>query len=107
MNMNKSQQRAVDYFKGFMDRQLCKVPAYGDVVDTFDVKPTTYGDVWISATTDMQALGEGNLLRALDRQYWLVLIGKRGGMTVKMCPKSFYQFNGKKNAFGMSFDAGR
>lgn len=102
--MNASQQRAVDYFKGFMQRQLNTNPDYGDVVDKWEVTATDYGTLWILATTDMTKLGEGNLLRFLDRQHWFVSVGKRGGLVVKSAPKSFKQFNGKGKAFGMTFD---
>lgn len=102
--MNKSQQRAVDYFKSFMQRQLNPYPAYGDTVDRFEVKATDYGTLWITATTDMTKLGEGNLLRALNRQHWFVSVGKKGALVVKQAPKSFDQFVGKGKAFNMTFD---
>lgn len=101
--MTKSQERAIAYFRGFMERQLNTNPAYGDTIDTWKVEPTSYGTFWITATTDMTKLGEGNLLRALDRQHWFVSVGRRGALEVKSAPKSFKQFNGKR-AFSMNWD---
>ena len=48
-------------------------------------------------------MGEpGTLLHALSNEYWLVFVGPRGKLTVKMAPKSCDQFNGRR-AFGMLF----
>lgn len=101
--MNKSQEQAIKSFRFFMERQLNKNPEYGDEIVAFEVKPTDYGTGWIKAETCMTKLSEGNLLRALERQYWFVSVGKRGALDVKMAPASFHQFNGKR-AFNMHFD---
>lgn len=105
--MTPAQTRAVAYFKGFMERQLNTNPDYGDTLIEFTVSPTDYGTFWITARTDMTKLGEGNLLRALDRQHWLVGVGRKGSLCVKMAPKCFKQFNAcRRKAFGMHFDIG-
>jgi hypothetical protein len=101
--MTPNQKRAVENFKTFMERQLNSNPDYRDTLVEFSVTPTDYGTLWITAKTDMLGLDEGNLLRALDAQWWFVHVGKRGALTVKMAPKSFKQFNGRK-AFNMNFD---
>jgi hypothetical protein len=99
---NAAQARAIEAFKAFMQTQTSKVPAYGDTV-TFEIQTTAFGQTWVTAKTDMVGLGEGNLLRAVAAQYWLARIGKRGAVTIKMAPKSFDQFQGKR-AFGYLFD---
>jgi hypothetical protein len=103
--MNKSQQQAIDFFRSFLERELDKNEERGDTIVQFDVEATEYGSIWITARTDMLKLGEGNLLRALSGQYWLVLVGKRGALDAKMFPKCFDQFRGKGKAFGMTFSA--
>jgi len=100
--MNTNQERAVQRFRAFMTGQLNANPDYGDQLVEFSVEPTDYGTLWITAKTDMTKLGENNLLRALDRQYWLVSVGRRGAINVKMAPKSFDQFSGRR-AFCMNF----
>jgi len=102
---NAAQARAIEGFKAFMERQISRVPAYGDTV-SFEIQTTAFGQTWVTAKTDMKGLGEGNLLRAVSGQYWLALIGKRGAVTIRMAPKSFDQFNGKR-AFGYSFATSR
>lgn len=102
--MTKSQERAVAYFRRFMQDQLCKTAEYGDELVTFEVTPTDYGTFWILAKTDMTKLGENNVLRFVSAQHWFVSVGKRGALEVKSAPKSFKQFNGKGRAFGMTFD---
>lgn len=109
--MHKSQQRAVEFFKAFMGRQLNTNPEYGDTLVEFKVEETSYGTAWITARTEMTKLDPGDLLRALGAQHWFVSVGKHGALTVKMCPKSFHQFNitrgARRKAFGMIFDTGR
>lgn len=102
VKLTASQQRAVAQFRAFMRRQLDPNPERGDIVDKFELTATDYGAVWVCATTDMVKLGEGNLLRALDRQHWFVQIGKGGAINVYSCPKSMRQFKGRR-AFNMNF----
>ena len=99
--MNASQTRAIESFRRFMQTQLDVVPDRQDTLD-LEVQPTSYGVVRVKATTTMLGLPEGNLLRAVSREYWLVAVGKRGGLEVKMAPNSYKQFKGKR-AFGMTF----
>jgi hypothetical protein len=99
--MNASQTRAVESFRRFMQTQLDIVPDRQDTLD-LEVQPTTYGIIWIKATTTMLGLPEGNLLRFVAHQHWFVKVGKRGALDVKMAPKSFEQFKGKR-AFGLTF----
>lgn len=109
--MRPSQQRAVNQFRNFMERQLNPNPEYGDTLVEFEVKPTDYGTFWITARTDMTKLSPNSMLRCLDAQHWFVSVGRHGSLTVKMCPKSFHQFNitrgSRRNAFGMTFDTTR
>ena len=100
-SISNAQARAIESFKRFMQTQVSAVPAYGDTV-TYEVQTTEYGQTWVTARTDMTGLGEGNLLRAISSQYWLVRVGERGGLTVHMAPKSYLQFKGRR-AFGMTF----
>jgi hypothetical protein len=102
--MTKSQERAIAYFRRFMEGQLNKTEAYGDTLVTFEVTATSYGTFWILAKTDMVKLGENNVLRFVEAQHWFVHVGKRGALEVKSAPKSFKQFNGKGRAFNMTFD---
>ena len=41
-------------------------------------------------------LPETNLLRAIAHEYFTFFIGKRGRIDVRIAPKSFQQFRGKK-----------
>jgi hypothetical protein len=100
--MNASQARAARLFTNHVQRNVDPHPERGDAA-FFSVETTSYGTLWIKGETEMTGLGEGNLLRAVSREYWLVSIGKRGGLTVKMAPKPYQQFSGKR-AFGMTFD---
>lgn len=103
--MNPSQKQAVAYFRSFLERELDQNPEYGDTIAKFEVEATDYGTLWITATTDMVKLGETNALRVLSRQYWLVSVGKRGALVVRMAPKCFDQFVGRgRKAFGMTFE---
>ena len=100
--MSPSQARAARLFTNHVQRNLDTHPERGDAA-FFATETTTYGTLWITGRTEMTGLGEGNLLRAVSAEYWLVAVGKRGGLTVRMAPRSYKQFNGKR-AFGMAFD---
>jgi hypothetical protein len=99
--MNTSQQRALEAFQAFMRDQVSKNPEYKDTVSV-EVKTTDYGTTWVTARTDMVGLPEGNMLRFVASQYWLVKVGKRGGLEVRMAPRCYDQFIGRR-AFGMLF----
>lgn len=100
--MNASQARAARLFTNHVQHNVDPHPERGDAA-FFEVTVTSYGTLWITGRTEMTGLGEGNLLRAVSAEYWLVEVGKRGGLTVRMAPKSYQQFSGKR-AFGMTFD---
>jgi hypothetical protein len=42
------------------------------------------------------------MLRYVAAQYWFVKVGKRGGLEVRMAPRCYDQFIGRR-AFGMRF----
>jgi hypothetical protein len=63
-------------------------PEWGVEITEWTVEPTGYGAVTVRAQIEYTGLGDGNLLRALSREWWLVHVGKRGGRTVLMCPDS-------------------
>jgi hypothetical protein len=94
--MTKSQEKAVAAFRAWMERNLDKNPAYGATITEFVVEPTNYGTYWIKAQTELLGLSEGNLLRALSHEYWLVAVGKNGGLTARIVPKPFEQFKGRR-----------
>ncbi len=58
---------------------------------------------WLKVKVDLVTLPDASVLRTLDREYWLVQIGPRGGRVIKMAPKHYEQFNGIY-AFGMLWD---
>jgi hypothetical protein len=101
--MTNSQQHAINCFKGFMQQQLNKEARYGDALVEFTVEATAYGTFWLTARTDMVGLPSGNVLRYVSAQHWFVEVGKRGALTVRIAPKEFKQFNGRR-AFGMTFN---
>lgn len=100
--LTPSQTRAVAQFRAFVQRELDTNPERQDTIDSFAVEGTSYGAVWVTATTDMLGLPETNLLRVIARQHWLVQIGKGGRITVFSSPNAFHQFRGRR-AFGMVF----
>jgi hypothetical protein len=101
--MNPSQTKAVARIHHHVTSNLNTTPEYGDQVTKWEVTETDYGHVMISAETEMMKLGEGNLLRALDHKFYLFFIGKHGKISMKMGPKSYKQFNGRK-VFGFHVD---
>lgn len=100
--VRKAQQRAIDRFRAYLNKECSPNLEYGDRVTVFEQTPTTYGTVWISARTDMTGLSENNLLRSIAAQYWHVHVGKNGAIEVWNAPKCFDQFRGRR-AFGMFF----
>lgn len=72
------------------------------------VEPTGYkgGEVWVYAQLEHSNLPEGDLLRVLDHEYWMALVGKRGRITIVNCPKTLEQFQGQY-FLGMKIDAFR
>jgi hypothetical protein len=101
--MNKSQERAINAIRRHIEDSLNTNPDYGDEITRWEVTTTSYGCLWVTAENEMTKLPETNLLRIIDRQYWLFAIGKRGAITMKMGPNSYKQFNGRK-AFGFHVD---
>ena len=105
--MNKAQESAVAIFKKFLATVHISqhdVEKYGKAVSKFEVEATEYGTFWIIAEIDYTNLPEGNTLRFVGREFWMVSVGKRGGLVARQFPKSFEQFIGRsKNAFGMKF----
>lgn len=99
--MTPAQAKSIESLRNFMTRQLDKNPDYGDTLVTFEVTEHEYFvSVW--ARTDMINLPQTNALRSCAKETWQFFVGKRGGVTVSMCPQSFFQFYGKR-AFGMLF----
>jgi hypothetical protein len=105
MNMNTRQQAAADFFRSFLNAELSRQAKedHGAKITEWEVKPTEYGAVWISAEVELTALPEGNLLRALDHQRWFVLIGKGGSVHAHLYPGHYKQFKNKKRTFGVCF----
>jgi len=102
--MTKSQVAAIKQAQAIIASRFSSVEVaeFGKQITQVEVKDITY---FISLTIQVELtnLSEGNLLRALDREYWSIHIGRNGGMTCVMCPRSMEQFHGKR-AFGMKFD---
>ena len=103
--MNPSQARAARLFTNHVQRNVDPHPERGDAA-FFTMETTSYGTLWIKGETEMTGLPETNLLRAVCREYWLVAIGKRGAIDVKMAPKSYLQFKGRR-VLGMNFNQSR
>lgn len=105
--MNKAQENAIKTFRRFLDyheaARRTDRPEWQKEIVEFTVEETEHL-LSITAKIDCPNLSEGNYLRFLESQYWLVFIGKRGGITAKMYPKSYDQFRAKqKVAFGINF----
>ena len=96
--MNKAQQTAIARLRRFIEQQeIERRPAnYGAQITRWDVQPTDYGTLWVTAETELTGLPAGNLLRALDHTHYFVSIGKRGALTMKIGPKSLDQFEGRQ-----------
>ena len=102
--MTPSQTRSIERIRHFITEQcLNKEARYGDTIVKFDVSEEFKYFVSVTVQTDMIGLPETNMLRILSGHYWLFTIGKKGKITVKMCERSYNQFDGKE-AFGMTFD---
>lgn len=99
--MNASQTAAIAYAETFLRRELDKAPERQDTLTT-RIQTTDYGRVWLIAETEMKGLPDGNLLKALSRQHWMISVGKRGALEVWQMPRHFEQFKGGR-AFGMAF----
>ncbi len=94
--LNQKQQQAITRLKDVMTIHQGQTK-YPLNLTRFEVTKSEYGDVMISA--EMQhgdTVPENSLLRIVDRQFWVVFVGKRGALTAKIGPKSLQQFQGKK-----------
>jgi hypothetical protein len=93
--MNAAQQNAIAKFKSFLTSRDNGNYSEGIPVELTAFEPRVDGGmVFVSAQTDMGK--EGTMLRALSHEHWLLIVGKRGAVTVKMGPRSLKQFNGRK-----------
>lgn len=104
--MSKTQERAIRKFRRFLEaNQIGQVNGHDKVISKWEVKEKSAKTVMISAWIDAPTLGEGNLVRALEREFWLVFVGPRGSLTASSYPKSFNQFrNKKRTGFGIHFN---
>lgn len=103
--MTASQQRAIDHLKYQITRRCsnhCDDEAIQPVLTRFEVDEAEWG-ISVIAEAERTGLPEGNLLRVLDHEYWMALIGKRGKITLKMGPDALKQFKGD-TYFGMHVD---
>lgn len=100
--MNTSQTKSIDSLRQVLTDLDNSSTQWKHTITEFEVREDR-GLVAVRAQRERTSLPKENLLRALDHEYWLVLVGVRGALTVKMGPRSFRQFNGRK-AFGMRFD---
>ena len=98
-----TQKRAVDCFRKFLTSHLDREVSRGDTISVFEIEEAGGGHAWITARTDMVGLSETNLFRFVAAQYWFILVGPRGAITVKSAPRNFHQFDGQR-VFGMHFD---
>jgi hypothetical protein len=94
--MNKSQTKAIERVRHLLQSRISESAAekYGQKITKFEVEPTDYGTLWVSAEVDHTALPDTNLLKALDHEHWLISIGKRGAITAHSFPRAFEQFAG-------------
>lgn len=91
-----SQDQAIGRFRSFLNNHQSGTDQYQREITEFKVTDTSYGIKWISAQQEITSLPKGNLLRALDHNYWHIEVGKRGALTAHAYPKSLEQFKGKK-----------
>jgi hypothetical protein len=81
--INASQMRAIETFKNYISKRndYSKFPT---VLENFEVTPTSYGTLWVSART---AQGEaGTLLHAVSTDYWHVSVERRGKLIAYSAP---------------------
>lgn len=97
--MSLSQNTQLQRIRRFMESRLDKNPEYRDTLEEFSVDYTGKLAV-VSASTCMEGLPPGNLLRYVAREFWMFAVTSRGKVTVVVAPDSFRQFNGKKIAEG-------
>jgi len=104
MSITKSQESKSKKFKRFLEESIMEHQKikYDAQVINWEVTETDYGPIWISAQIDLVGLPEGNLLRALDKEFWHIHIGRKGKITVYNSPKCYDQFKGQR-AFEMFF----
>lgn len=100
----KSQANSIAWFRQFLEqRAIEQSQPFSKKLARFEVKDVVGGSVMVSAELDYDTLPETSMLRLLDDERWTVFVGKRGGIEVKIAPKSCKQFDGKR-AFNMRFD---
>jgi hypothetical protein len=102
--MTNAQVKAIARFRRFMEQnQIGDRAGHAKVISEWEVKETEWL-VSITAKTDIPSLGPNNLLRHVEKEFWLVFVGKNGGLTAKMYPDCFKQFKTKqRTAFGINF----
>jgi len=110
--MNKSQQKAIELFKYRVEQFFSAhdVKEYGAKITRFDVRDEPCGNsrfVSVAVETELTALPNGNLLKALDHTHWLAFIGDKGAINLHSGPKSLEQFKGKKQYMGMNIHYGK
>ena len=97
------QQRALDRFRRYVEDSLNTNPKYGDQITKWELTAAGYNaSWWLSVETELMNLPEGNLLRALDHEFWHLFIGARGRIEAHSYPKSLEQFKGQR-VFGINF----
>ena len=100
--MNNLQKQAIKKIERFAEEQIEHFKeTYGAAVVNFKVVDA-HAYYLVHFETDLLDLPFGNLLRALDHDYWTMQVGKRGAITVTYGSDSCEQFAGKR-AFGMNW----
>lgn len=103
MNPTKSQSLAIERFRAHVEQGLTSYDKkYGAKITGWGLEAGAGGSIWVRCEAELTALEPGNLLRAVSREYWFVLVGPKGRITVRMAPQSYHQFHGRR-AHGMKF----
>ena len=92
------QQRSIEGIRHHLEQHIShQAEKYGAEVTNWEVKSTGFNSSWwVSAQTELTGLGEDNLLRALEHEYWHFLVGPRGRVEAISYPKSYDQFKGQR-----------
>lgn len=101
----KQQADAIARLRMHIDRRIGATmrDEHGKEITRFEIEPLCYGSIKVVAEVDCTKLSTDSLLRFVEHEFWLAFIGPRGKIEVKMAPKSYKQFDGRR-AFGMTFD---
>lgn len=107
-HMTPSQQKAIARFRSYIESGFSETDRekYGAEITRFETKHAFGGSHWLYVETDYTKLPEGNLLRVLNDDHWVILVGRFGGMKAISYPRCYDQFAGRRRVHhsGVKFE---